>query len=484
MSAHVPRAIAIAVLISLGQARAFAQPPAPAAAPESAPAATSTPMPTAPSAATQTPPPESESAMPTAVKPRGNGSLFGGSDTAAAVRPIAIDATLSVSSAYDDDLSEGQNASALTTPVGGEYSEITGTLTLSRKRQHSHADARATSSVRHYPSLDRLIGSSYSAGGDVGVQLSSRTSLQASVDGAYVSEFAFDTIARQSGLGNVALSATGLEAAALDRARVSYGAVAGLTRKAGTRAALTVTVAARSSERPILNETSTERSIAAYFSRAVGRNTSIGLGYSIRGYSDRFGGIIRPAWSHDVQAGINHRWRHSRQRNTAFSLSFGPSLLETTAEAVPGATPAAIAALPTGRMFNLVGSAALSHDMSRSWNLGTSYRRSAVSVDGFTSDSISLDLRGLLNRRVEMTLSGGYFRSDLGAAGTLNHYETTTGSGRLQVALGRAIALYAQYVLYDFSYGSGTVLAAAVPPQQRRGARAGITLWKPLYGGR
>ena len=125
-------------------------------------------------------------------------------------------------------------------------------------------------------------------------------------------------------------------------------------------------------------------------------------------------------------------------------------------------------------MFNLVGSAALSHDMSRSWNLGTSYRRSAVSVDGFTSDSISLDLRGLLNRRVEMTLSGGYFRSDLGAAGTLNHYETTTGSGRLQVALGRAIALY----------GSGTVLAAAVPPQQRRGARAGITLWKPLYGGR
>ena len=122
---------------------------------------------------------------------------------------------------------------------------------------------------------------------------------------------------------------------------------------------------------------------------------------------------------------------------------------------MPGATPAAIAALPTGRMFNLVGSAALSHDMSRSWNLGTSYRRSAVSVDGFTSDSISLDLRGLLNRRVEMTLSGGYFRSDLGAAGTLNHYETTTGSGRLQVALGRAIALYAQYVLYDFSYVHG-----------------------------
>src|SRR5206468_1388448 len=216
MSRRSLRAATI-LLLSVWHTGALAQTPAPA--PEPAPAST----PTATQASTPTP--GAEPTTPPKPKPRGNGALFGASDTATAARPLAIDATLSVSSAYDDDLSEGQSATL--TPVGGEYSDVAGGLSLSRNGQHSHLSARAATSLRHYPSLHRFVGSTYSAGSDFSLDISSKTTMRASVDGTYVSEFAFDTVSRQSGLASVALSPTGLDVSALDRARLSYGRAAG-----------------------------------------------------------------------------------------------------------------------------------------------------------------------------------------------------------------------------------------------------------------
>src|SRR5204863_7935142 len=171
----------------------------------------------------------------------------------------AVDATLSIATAYDDDLSEGQ--SGLVTPVSGEYSDLLPALSLSRRGQHAQVSARASTSLRHYPSLHRVVGSSYSTGSDLWIDVSPRTAFRASIDGTYVSEFAFDTVSRQSGLGNVALSSAGLDLAALDGARVSYGAAADLTRKVGMRSVLTLTFAARNSERRIVNQVAVQRTV-------------------------------------------------------------------------------------------------------------------------------------------------------------------------------------------------------------------------------
>ena len=123
--------------------------------------------------------------------------------------------------------------------------------------------------------------------------------------------------------------------------------------------------------------------------------------------------------------------------------------------------------------------------MSRSWNLGTSYRRGAGSVDGLASDVATLDLKGLLTPRIELALSAGYFQSELGVSGPLHRFATKYGSSQVQIALTRAVALYGQYMLYDYSVGSSNLLAPGLASQQqRRGARAGLTLWKPLHEGR
>jgi hypothetical protein len=394
---------------------------------------------------------------------------------------MALDLTLALASAYDDDLSEGQSLSAVRAPVGGEFSDVTAGLSLSRKAPHSHIGARATTSVRHYPSLHRLIGGSYSAGTDVAVDVSRRSAIQASLDSTYVSEFAFDTISRQSGLGNAALSATGLDLAALDGARLSYGGAAGLTRKVGMRSALTLTAAARESERRTIHEFATERTIGASLARSVGRDTSIQFGYDVRNSSQRLGTVTRPAWSHDAQFGVERRWRHPGDRRTAVSLSAGPSWLQ------PGATEigqssavSAVAQSTTGSRVTVGAAAAVNHDMSRRWNLAAAYRRGAGSIDGLLSDSASLDLRGLLSRRVELSVSAGYFRTDLGFAGIQNRYNSQYGSSRLQIALTRGLAVYGQYVVYDYDYGIGTPATGSLSlQQQRRGARAGLTLWVP-----
>jgi hypothetical protein len=406
---------------------------------------------------------------------RGNGALFGGSDSSAKHRSRALDLSLSLSTAYDDDLTDGQGVTPLQPSVSGEFSDVSATLSFTRSAPRVRIGARAATSLRHYPSLERFVGSSHSAGTDLTVHAGRRTTLQATVDGTYVSQFAFDTISRRSGLGNSALVSTGLDIAALDGARVTYGAGAGLTRKVGLRSVLTLNVGARKSERRTIGEFADERMMGGHFARSIGPNTSVGFEYALRHSSQQIGRDTRPAWGEDLQFAVEHGWRHSRERRTVVSLSAGPSLLQ-----LPAAGPAV-----SSDRLGVVGSAALSHDMSRSWNLGTSYRRGAGSVDGLQSDTAAFDLRGLLNRRTDLTISAGYSRTDLGLGVGSSRYTTTFGSSRVQLALTRAIALYAQYVLYHYDVGAAIPLPAQTAlQQQRRGVRAGLTLWMPLHEGR
>ncbi len=422
-----------------------------------------------PAAAQETPAPVQQSAK----APRGNGGLFGGTDGSAQVRSSAIDLTVAVSGAYDDDLSEGQQLSALQEPRGGEFTDLSGALSLSRRGHHSRMTARGMSSLRHYPTLSRFVGSSYSGGADFALDMTRKTAMQASVDAAYVSEFAFDTVSRQSGLGQAAFSSAGLDIAALDGARLSYGAAVGITRKVGMRSALTVNAGGRRSQRRIIDEQADEMSAGAHLARSVGRDASIGLGYTLRSSAQSLGGDSRPAWTNDVQVDVERRWRHSAGRRTVLSFSAGESLLQ------PGAPAAGQRAV--SNQARLVGAAALNHDMGRSWNVGTSYRRGAGSADGLLSDSAAVDLRGLLSPRAELTLAAGYSQTDFGVSGRPTRYITKFGSGRLQVALTRALAVYGQYVLYAYDLENGAPVSSALGLRQdRRGVRAGLTLWIPV----
>jgi hypothetical protein len=240
------------------------------------------------------------------------------------------------------------------------------------------------------------------------------------------------------------------------------------------RSILTMNAGGRHSERQTIREFADEKTMGVHFGRSAGRDVSIGFGYSIRHSAHRLGsGTERPAWSNDVQFEIERRWRHSAGRRTALGISAGPSLLQ---QELPSTSLAA-----ASNRFHLVGAAVLTHDMGRSWNVSGSYRRGAGSVDGLLSDAAAVDLRGLISARAELTFSTGYSQTSLGLGGPANRYATKFGSGRVQVALSRAAAVYAQYVLYGYEFGNLAPVPASQPlQQQRRGVRAGLTLWVPI----
>jgi hypothetical protein len=422
----------------------------------------------------------------TPAKPIRNGSLFGGSERADNARSHVVDLTMSVSSAYDDDLSEGQGVgSQLQSPIGGQYSDLNAALTMGRKGPQVHVGARGSTSMRHYPALNSFVGSSHSGGADMAITLNRRTAFRANFEGSYVSTFALDTLSRQSGLSPTSASSssssstTGFENAALDWTRMSYGGTVALSRTLGRHSFVSVTSSASMNERSLLEERAAVRSIGAQFGNRAGRDLSVWIDYSLRNGSQEFGDRRNPMTSHDAQFGIERRWRHPADRRTIFNVAAGPSLL------LEGQQPGVIGQSSRSRLVPLVGSAALTHEMGRSWNVGVSYRRGAGFIDGALSSTATLDIKGLVNRRVELAGSAGYSEVDLVLGTSASRYGTTFGSTRVQVALTRRLAFYGQYSLYRYSFGNEVPLAADLPLQlQRRGFRVGLTLWMPLHQGR
>ena len=106
-------------------------------------------------------------------------------------------------------------------------------------------------------------------------------------------------------------------------------------------------------------------------------------------------------------------------RRTALSVSAGPSLFDAGAIA--------------GRPLRVVGTAILSHDISRDWSTSLSYHRGAGVRDGvFFSDTAAADIHGRVGRRGDVSVTAGYTDGDIGATILQNRYGTSFGSARIQ----------------------------------------------------
>jgi hypothetical protein len=417
-------------------------------------------------------------AQQSGAKPRRSG-LFGGPQGAGQL----VDMTVSMSGAYDDDLSGEQvGGPALAgTRIGGQSSDLNISLSLAQRRRRLGLTAHATSTIRRYPDLNNFIGSNHGAGVGLTANLGSRTTVFTQIDASYASYFPFDAFSRQSALPQLSPSSSGsvenppAESMPLDLSLTSFGGTAVVTRKLGRRASLGLTYGVRYSEpygspysqQVILGEYD-ERTVGAQFGRSLGKDTSVQVLYTFHDGGQRLGGVRHPVKGHDAQLGLDRQWRHSAISRTALSLTAGPSALERDG----------------ARLIRIVGTAVLSQEIG-GWRARISFRRGAGLVNSLVpSDAATVDLRRSLGQRVELTGSGGYADPevgfDLGA-----RYRTSFGSARLQVAVTSHLAAYAQYVFYRYDFGSSTTSPVGYPPQtDRRGLRVGLSAWLPLQRGR
>lgn len=137
-----------------------------------------------------------------------------------------------------------------------------------------------------------------------------------------------------------------------------------------------------------------------------------------------------------------------------------------------------------GQQMELIGSVNLRRRLSPRWNASLGYQRGLTAIDGvpnpLSSNTFSADLSGFLGMRTSVTIRPGYtWGADVNDAS--QSFDNTTSVARLQTALGRRWATFAEYIYYDHRFSHMRGLRPSLAADTRRhGLRAGIALWSPL----
>ena len=94
------------------------------------------------------------------------------------------------------------------------------------------------------------------------------------------------------------------------------------------------------------------------------------------------------------------------------------------------------------------------------------------------SSTASLEIQGALGRRVNVAVASAYTDSQLGGTLAARRYGTSLASARVQVAVGRFLAVQAQGFFYHYDLAAGVWLVEkTIPRVDRRGLQVGVILW-------
>ena len=210
------------------------------------------------------------------------------------------------------------------------------------------------------------------------------------------------------------------------------------------------------------------QSIGVNFSHELTSSASLRMGYSVQ--ESTYDASGEPATRiQNVNIGVNYRKPLSRSRRTFLRFSTGSVLADQV----------------DGRRLEAVGSAALIHQMGRTWSAQAQYRREVGYIEGFVrpifSDSASSSVGGLITRRVDLALRASYVNGTVGLRRGAPGFDSYSASVRVRRALTRNLAAYAEYLFYHYAFDEAAVRPEGLPRKfNRNGARVGLSLWLPV----
>src|SRR5262249_8454184 len=294
------------------------------------------------------------------------GPLFGSAGGRSGPAPQSLHLTVAVSGAYDESLSSEDAAAADGSIADGQSSNLTAGLSFTRSRSRVGISAGLTSSLRRYPGVDRLVDTSETATAGVTGRLNRTTGLRLGVEASRILPFALDGLAIEPGPADGRASSTGLESTVLDGTRTTVGGLAEVTRTLGRWSTLTFGYGARQSETRFVGERIADQRAGGQFARRLGRDASFRIDYAARYSTRRVVDREQPAWSHDLQLGVERQWRHAAGRTSLYAGG-GPSLVDEGPVLVNGDAGRA----PATRV---AGTVTFDHQI-RSFGARASYRR-------------------------------------------------------------------------------------------------------------
>ena len=214
--------------------------------------------------------------------------------------------------------------------------------------------------------------------------------------------------------------------------------------------------------------------VVTRLSKAVSRKLVVSAGYD---YEAGEVGVDALAVTHRVTMGVEYSPPLSLTRRLTFRLELSPSVFQVPESALPS--------VADGKVYPMQGEASVEYPFHLKWRVHAGFRRSVDYVSGMNepvlADGARVGLIGLVSRRVDVSALAGYANAVSVITRETRNYSTYVGEVRLRYALARSLAVYSEYVYYNYNLAEQARAAGVPAAYQQHGIRAGVMIFsQPL----
>jgi hypothetical protein len=383
------------------------------------------------------------------------------------VRPRQLDVIWSLYGAQDDNSFVAGDGDILDAALQASrpYSGAGISLAYTRRPPRKLLTITASSAARYYPDLHRIVSTRY--GGTVAYEFlpSQRWRVQTAGTASY-SPF-YQVVLGAPSQSGPDVSAPTTDYAASRQDSMTYGSSLSAKRTFSPTSSLTMSYGMRYTQFLDAAQYADQRAGFQY-TRALSKSFALNLGYGFSASAPVRGSAEPGIHSSNIDVGIGYGRTLFRSARTSLAIATGSSTVSSGAN----------------QQFLVTGSARLSHEVSRLWTTQLVYDRGvqvpAGALRPFFSDTVTGSLTGFVNRRVLFRVFPSYAHGTVGLGDQSNAYYSLSTTARLEGALTHELALYVEQFYYQYRFATtGGLPATLAGGLNRKGVRAGLTLWTP-----
>ena len=375
---------------------------------------------------------------------------------------------------YDSDLAaDARSATTLSIPGGnarqsGTLGQFSGSLAYSLSTELASLSASAGSTGRYYPSRPgnhSILRREYA-----GVQASTQIAGVSVFGSANYSPFRLSDLYSTFFTPELGEPSADFDFGSSTEHFLSYsgGVDGGLQMSRRSRLGANYRYGSRTASVDVPTQESHMAGVGFLYN--IGRGLDLNLGYR---YTQASYAAQEPNVSHGINAGVDFRRALSFSRRTTLSFNTGTAAHDdpSTAE---------------GLRYRAIGSAALTHEIGRTWTTSLSYSRALRLTDGWFgavfSDAVTASVAGLVNRRLRVYSHGGTSTGHASGGSSNGGFDTYFADAGGTFALARFAAVGAGYRYHHHDFANGFSLPPGITPSQNRHSlHVYLSVWAPLY---
>jgi hypothetical protein len=408
--------------------------------------------------------------LPTAAFAQGNpgpfGGLFGRTPDRVGKDYQVFEIRTMATGQFEDALNDGSIPAEERVPSRGlGTGGVSGTFAQRSTRLAVHATSRGN--YVQYMEEPYPGGMGVDSAGNVSFQVASRLSIDASASHLYTPYFQFHP-QFFSWTPDGALLPPSSPYAATAVKNHSYGAGAGFTTAYAKHSTLRAGMERREMRFPDRPDADMSmHGMRAEWTRQLHRSTGLKLGYG------RERGRLGEGREHlieTIDVGIDVVRPMSPGRRTGFGIRTQTAKLWTP---------------EVGRLWRLNGGLDVTRWLRRTWLVRGQLQRTTDFVAGFVepllSDTVGVNVSGMLSRRAELVLLVNGGRGRVGFDASPERFTVGVATAQVSYALSRRIGLFVQHAYFYYELPQSASAVAPLTSLNRQTMTVGITTWIPVY---